>query len=278
MRREVRALAGLVRAGMVVTETDVEALMRQFSPTGDSVGETRLYVDALRGFTGVALRVGIPLADVLAAVSAALDDDMDRNNQTKIAMRAPAVATRIVLFLPLVSLGILTALGFDPFPFLVGTPVGWMCIAVASFLIVLARGWTRRLVRGASVGPVLPGLALTVVAGATRAGVNPQDAIAACAQVFNSRAALLSCVHRDLVRAKFIVERARRWGVALVPLLVAEAQEMRTDARTAALSRVASLGEKILLPLGVCVLPAFLLLVAVPAVVSTMSTTTLYFR
>ncbi|RFU41608.1 type II secretion system F family protein [Actinomadura logoneensis] len=69
--------------------------------------------------------------------------------------------------------------------------------------------------------------------------------------------------------------RASRSGTALAVSLGRLAQEQRRTARTAAAARARSAGIRALMPLGLCFLPAFVLLGIVPAIVGIASSMTL---
>ena len=62
-------------------------------------------------------------------------------------------------------------------------------------------------------------------------------------------------------------------GVPAAALLRAQAVERRRTAAADAQRRAVLLGTKLLLPLGLCVLPAFVLLGVIPVVVALVSTT-----
>ncbi|WP_029289776.1 type II secretion system F family protein, partial [Cellulomonas sp. HZM] len=64
------------------------------------------------------------------------------------------------------------------------------------------------------------------------------------------------------------LEPAWTSGVSPGPLLRAEADRLRRERRTAARAAAATLGVRLVLPLGLCFLPAFVLLGLVPMVVS----------
>ena len=64
-----------------------------------------------------------------------------------------------------------------------------------------------------------------------------------------------------------------RAGVPAAELLRSEADQQRRDARTEGQRRAVNLGIALLIPLGVCVLPAFMLLGVVPLLVTVLSTT-----
>lgn len=57
-------------------------------------------------------------------------------------------------------------------------------------------------------------------------------------------------------------------GASVGPLLYAEAQQLRRSANRAAEKRAAALGVKLVLPLGLCALPAFMALGVVPVVMA----------
>ena len=62
-------------------------------------------------------------------------------------------------------------------------------------------------------------------------------------------------------------------GVPAAALLHAEAEERRRIARADGQRRAVELGTRLLLPLGVCILPAFIALGVAPIVVSIVSST-----
>jgi tight adherence protein B len=70
-----------------------------------------------------------------------------------------------------------------------------------------------------------------------------------------------------------VLELSRRAGVGAVELLHAEADQARRDARSAAQLASAALGVRLMLPLAVCVLPAFMVLSVAPLVLSILSST-----
>jgi tight adherence protein B len=81
----------------------------------------------------------------------------------------------------------------------------------------------------------------------------------------------------DLARAFGILELSARAGVPAAELLRGEAAEARADARSAAQLDAARLSVRLMLPLGLCVLPAFMVLSVVPLLVSVISATAVSF-
>jgi tight adherence protein B len=70
-----------------------------------------------------------------------------------------------------------------------------------------------------------------------------------------------------------VLELAQRAGVPAAALLRAAAEDVRDDAAAAGLAAAERLSVRLVLPLGVCVLPAFVLVGVVPVVVGVLSST-----
>ncbi|MCP2340362.1 type II secretion system F family protein [Actinomadura rupiterrae] len=111
-------------------------------------------------------------------------------------------------------------------------------------------------------GPL--GEELTAVSVQIRLGADPMRAWLDLGE----RQPLLAPLARTAVRAS-------RSGTALALSLGRLAQEQRRTARTAAAARARSAGIRALMPLGLCFLPAFVLLGIVPAIVGIASSMTL---
>ncbi|MCU1404022.1 MAG: hypothetical protein JWQ43_325 [Glaciihabitans sp.] len=70
-----------------------------------------------------------------------------------------------------------------------------------------------------------------------------------------------------------VLELSRRAGVPAAELLRSEAEELRRGARAEVAERAASLSVKLMLPLGLCVLPAFMVVGVFPLLISVITST-----
>ncbi|MEQ1735248.1 MAG: type II secretion system F family protein, partial [Rhodoglobus sp.] len=70
-----------------------------------------------------------------------------------------------------------------------------------------------------------------------------------------------------------VLELSRRAGVPAGELLRSEADEVRRAARFEAQEKAARLGVRLMLPLGLCILPAFMALGVVPLLITVVSST-----
>src|SRR5690606_9883077 len=118
-----------------------------------------------QGWTGlaaawaVATASGAPLAAVLRDLASAFRDLAQVQREVRVALAAPVATARLVLVLPLLGVLFGLALGFDTIGVLVGTPIGWGCLALGGGLVLAAVAWNRRLVAAAQPDDPLPGLA-----------------------------------------------------------------------------------------------------------------------
>lgn len=220
----------------------------------------------------VIAEAGSPPIALLDAFVRALEADSRRERAIGAALAGPRLATRILLVLPIVSTLVMTTLGFDCLGVLFGRPVGWACSALAVALVAVARAWTSRLIAVARQTPVLPGFTLELAGVGVVSGVSMSRLIG----LIESTEWFASAEREhERTRIRQIASSCARWGIPLERLLRAAALSERESARARTERLTAELAERVLLPVGVCVLPAFVLLVAVPAIVAAFSGTEL---
>ena len=213
----------------------------------------------------VATVVGAPLAQSLRGIAEALRDAHQARDDVRAALAEPQTTARLIAWLPLVALGLGAALGFDPLAAL-ATPVGAVCLVAGGVLMLLTHRWTRALVAKAQPGDEIPGLDAEVIAIALSGGVSIPRAI----EVVTEASGIAPDAGTEAVLAL-----SRSAGAPAVELLRADAAARRQAARTEGRLRAASLSGRLLLPLGVCTLPAFLLLGVGPMLLSVLTTTPL---
>lgn len=274
----VQRLAVLLQAGIAPAQAwrhladagePTAALVRERVAAGASVaGVLRDRGDAWRQIGvawEVATTVGAPLAESLRGIAEALRDAHQARDDVQVALAEPRTTARLIGWLPLVALGLGAALGFDPLTTFT-TPMGIACLVLGGALMVLTNRWTRALVSRAQPDDEIPGLHAEVVAVALSGGVSIPRAVAVVTAASgrtpdDDTAAVLSL--------------SRSAGAPAVELLRADAAARRQSARTEGRLRAAALGGRLLLPLGVCTLPAFLLLGVGPMLLSVLTTTPL---
>ena len=224
----------------------------------------------------VASAVGAALADALRSFAHGLRDAAEAQDDVTVALAEPAATARLMLWLPAVGLVMGVVLGFDTLGILFTDPRGIACLVAGLALVVAARVWTAKLIRRARPDPGLPGIDAELFAIALSGGVSID---AAAVQVERARAAVDE--ERDEAEAVIpagvqeVLKLSRAAGVPAVELLRAESASARHRARIDGRLRASKLGTRLLLPLGVCTLPSFLLLAVAPLVLSILGTTDL---
>lgn len=212
----------------------------------------------------VAETVGAPLASSLRRFADALRDAQETRDDVDVALADPAATARLVGWLPLVAVGLGLVLGFDVVSVFT-QPAGIAVLVAGAVLMLLARRWSARLVAAAQPAAGLPGLQADAVAIALSAGVSVDRALSVVASAGGGEAS---------AETRAVLALAQRAGTPAVELLRATAAEMRRARRTQGRLRAARLGSRLLLPMGLCTLPAFLLLGVAPMLMSVLAGST----
>jgi tight adherence protein B len=218
----------------------------------------------------VATEAGAPLGAALRRGGDGLRDAAELQRSVEVATAGPIASARLMLALPPCAVLLAEALGFDAVRVLVTTPLGGSALALAALLLTVAARWGARLRRRAAAVDHERGAVLELTALAVRAGL-PVDTARARAAELARRAGFDSAA--DLVAVDEAAEFGAASGVPLAALLDAEAHRVRRSVRTDGLRAAAALQARLLLPLGALVLPAFLLLGAVPIGIAVLSST-----
>jgi tight adherence protein B len=128
--------------------------------------------------------------------------------------------------------------------------------------------WNRALVAGARPRLATPGLECDLMAIAVSGGGSLDRA-----RSLVDRVAALHGIPVDDARIAPVLALSRSAGAPAAELLRAEGEDARLDARAIAQERAATLSVKLMLPLGLCVLPAFMVLGVVPLLVAVVTST-----
>ncbi len=277
----VQRLAVLLRAGLTPAAAwhhlaESEGGAPELHRVADRIEAGEPAADAIEGECGgagpwssvaaawsIASRAGSPLAATLATLAATLRVLAQQEREGRIALAGPTATARLVAVLPLVALGFGAALGVDAVGLLLGTGWGRACLAAGVGLMLIARAWSRRMVARAARGPVSPGLRLDLL-GIALAGGGALDAARDWVDEACERYGVDDPGAQE--RTASVLALAERAGVPATALLAAEAEELRRTSAAEREERLARLGVTLLIPLGVCILPAFLLLGVVPLV------------
>lgn len=218
----------------------------------------------------VATDAGAPLASSLRDFASSLRDLAQTRRELRTALAAPVATARMVMGLPVVGVLFGIVLGLDTLATLFATGPGLVCLGLGLALMLGARAWNRRLVASARPARLTPGLTMDLMAVAVSGGASIPRAVALVAEA--GERCGISDDGTDAVIGE-VLALSSRAGVPAAALLRSEAEEARRDARSAGERKAATLAVTLMLPLGLCILPAFMLLGVAPLLIAMVSST-----
>lgn len=230
--------------------------------------------------------LGVALADILDAILLGVEDAEAAHQEAAVARAGPQLTARLLTALPAAGVMAALLLGAPLWDYATDFGIGTVVTALGLWLWAVGRAWSAGLIRRVrDTRAANPVVVVELVAAAIGVGTSiPRSltAVGRAAQIpgMENAAALLqlgadleeACGqlegrYRDLVEA---VAPAWFQGAAPLPLLALLAQRWRREQATAAREAAQRLAVKLVLPLGLCLLPAFICLGIVPIVVTTL--------
>lgn len=234
--------------------------------------------------------LGAPLADILEAVAGGVAESGRAESSRRAALAGPRTTARLLACLPVVGLGLGTLVGADPAALLLDGGAGSALGALGVVLMIVGHLATRRLVRAATAeGDVVDeALVLDLAAAALNAGASVPGVLTSLGRALQEegsgvvgRALLLGASWEEAWEAPDDEQWRRRrtrleaclrpgWedGASPVALLAATATSLRAGRRARDEEAAERLAVRLVLPLGACHLPAFVILGIAPVVTS----------
>ena len=254
---------------------------------------------------------GAPLATSLERAAEHAEERIDALLGRQSALAAPRATGRILSWLPLLGLGLGVLMGSDPVGVLTGSILGALTGLLGLGLAFAGRRWTAALVHRAEAesirtvnagseaekpaspadaAPVDTALVLELLAAQLRAGLAPLTTLGTLAEALNSRPLYTVCQRLQMGSGWGIAWSGPAAGTfgelrdALAPaytggapstaLLLSLADAHRLSERRAAERAAGKLSVALVVPLGLCSLPAFICLGIVPILISLLPTLT----
>lgn len=252
--RSIERVAALVRGGIPLDKAQGYV---EVNPSGADASQVRA---AMR----VAERAGSGVSGALDAIAASARERASLQRTLQTALAGPKATSRLVMLLPMLGPLLAFGMGMDPARAL-SSPIGMIAVVLGVSLLAAAWWWNRSIVRGASKMDAQAGLRLELLAIAVRGGLSLDAARAVVEDALEREGLALD----DAQAAREIAELSRRAGVPVRGLLEAESRAQRHSAVQRAEQQAAKAGVTLTIPLGLCVLPAFVLLGVVPFVLAT---------
>lgn len=249
---------------------------------------------------------GAPLATSLERAAEHAEERIDALLGRQSALAAPRATGRILSWLPLLGLGLGVLMGSDPVGVLTGSILGALTGLFGLGLAFAGRRWTAALVHRAEVESTRAGhtggeqalnaptvdtaLVLELLAAQLRAGLAPLGALGTLAEALNSRPLHTVCQRLQMGSSwgsawsgsaagtfgelRDALAPAYTGGAPSTALLLSLADAHRLSERRAAERAAGKLSVALVVPLGLCSLPAFICLGIMPILISLLPTLT----
>lgn len=261
-------------------ENVADAIAHQAQLIGAPVGTAWL---ALAAAWALATTAGAPLAACLRQLAGSFRDAGQVQRDVQVALAGPTATARLVMGLPVVGIVFGALMGFDMLGTLLTTAPGLLCLAAGAVLMLGGHRWNARLIRKAQVLDAAPGLMLELTAIALSGGssvAHARDLVRAVEKRYrpggggwsaNGSTPTGAGVADEAIAR--VLDLSARAGIPAAELLRSEAEQQRRDARALGQRKAATLSVALMVPLAVCVLPAFMLVGVVPLLLSVVSST-----
>lgn len=221
---------------------------------------------------GIAERAGAPLADALRRMSGMLEQLERIETESRIVASGPTSTARLLQAMPLVGVLLGALLGVDSLGVLFATPFGWGCLVVALVLMLVGARWQKKMLASLQPPDDSDGMLLLMVSLGVRAGHAADSAIDLSERML-TRAGLDADRDDERARLDRLVALWQRSGVPLLGLLDGQLDDVARMRAAALRVRAARLETLLLLPLGVCSLPAFIVVTVLPMIASILFST-----
>lgn len=229
---------------------------------GIALGSTVEFDDGMvEDILSLARDAGASRSRLLRVVADGMEVNDGLTREAQIATTAARQSALVLSSLPALTLVSAELFGVHTLGFLVGGPAGWVCLALGISFSVVGWGWMKSLRTHIEPPHPATGVLIDVVAEVlTVTGIRAEldDMISRMATEWN-------CADEwaDIQGTR---RGARDTGTPVVGLLRAAAEERRRVARFATREAIERLPGRMLIPLGVCLFPAFVLLTVIPAI------------
>ena len=220
----------------------------------------------------LATSLGGPIVLALNRITEVFDRTQRNQQEVQLAFAGPQSTAKLVMWLPVLALVLSQLVGMNPLGAIVGSPLGALSVSVGAGLMVAGRWWTKRLLARALPNPddsvaIDRGAYLDCVLIGLQAGLPLSQARESADLEFES-GFQTKPLAESFEALDAAAELSRTTGAALTQILLANADAFREKQRFEIASRISKLGVQLMIPLGLAVLPAFVLLAIVPIAVS----------
>ena len=247
-------LTALLRAGLSFHQAERVSKVDQLS---SEVASNYAYL------RGVILSSGGRPAEAMERVKQVIQDEQEQLRKVTLANASPKATVRLVLWLPIAALIMGELSGLGSLEVLFKSPIALASVLVGGALLALGSYWSAKLLRKARTTEIDEAIYLDGLAIALSGGLPVEKAISLAQQK------LAVSIREDVdLELQELIDFSKTSGAALGKLIVEKADAIRAEVNYRKSLQVEKLSVRLMIPLGVSVLPAFGLIAVVPLALS----------
>lgn len=264
--RLIHELATLIEAGL--SPNQAREILREPLESFEGLAAKQLQLNWF-----LAAELGAPIVDTLRQLAANLEQLAQHGRAQHLAYSTPKLTARLIAWLPTAALTLAQLLGLNPFGAMVSNIAALVAVLLGLGLMALAHTWTKRLIEKAQPSDEDPGQFVDAVAVAMLAGLPINIAVT------ETKRRYVTVFEREppigvLDQINQTAEFTSRTGAAAVTILRALAVDLRRERHQLESEKIDQLSIRLLMPIGLLVLPAFGLLTVVPIAFGFLATAT----
>ena len=252
---QLTKFAGLIRSGIPIEK----AL--------EHIGGMPTKSSGFKYLLEVSLDAGAAVANEVDLVADLFSFKERATERIFIAHATPKASARLVMWLPIITLGLAQLIGLDIYASLQTRPALLLSLGFGLALLLIAKTLSSRLIRRATPEEITLGFYLMGVALESSGGASINQAQNRASTIYLRE---FGCSPPDSeLKAMAQVETlVQETGARVGDLLRREAEQLQRECLVASELKIEKLGVKLMLPLGLAVLPAFVFLAVVPLMFS----------
>ena len=259
----VLKLASLLKAGMAAERAreELHEELAELSPR--QAGQ-------LQAIWNLSLATGGAVSSAIESLGETFRATARHEREIELAFAGPKATAKLVAWLPGAGLILAQLFGFEPLNAILTNPLAFGCLVIGALLLVAGHRWSKSIIGKATPGEDDPGLFFDAVRFGMEAGLPMSKAIEGAIETFERQ---LDFRPGDSINLKLerVGELNRTSGASISNLLLGEAQARREEKWFAESTSLARLSVKLMIPLGLVTLPAFVLSTIVPVAISLLS-------
>jgi tight adherence protein B len=245
-------LAALLRAGLSFHQAEREAGVDGLSPAAAS---------DYRYLRSVVLASGGLASHAITRIRQVIEENQAQRRRVELANASPKATVRLVLWLPIAALVLGQLAGQGTIAVLFRSPQALVSVLIGGMLLAAGSYWSARMLRSARAEQNDQAIFLDAIAIGLTAGIPTKQAIDLASADYSPENNLQNELQE-------LLDLSSQTGAALGKLLTEKADVIRSETNYKKSLALEKLSVRLMIPLGVSVLPAFALIAVVPLALS----------